>query len=194
MERAESKIEVGVKEDLKKWCRENGIWHEFLKLNVLGFRGWPDRLLLWEGGNCLFIEYKTLTGAPEPLQPYIHKVIKKLGFRVEVHNDRTKSLESIKAKILATARTDPWYEANRAEQRIPTISAARERKDCDCLEGIFRVEEDGAHRCTSCHRTVTSDRNILALPTGTMGRFRTSFIRDYTWREDGALGGDGHGG
>lgn len=54
-----------------------------IKLRFL--RGWPDRLVLLPKGVLFFVELKRPVGGVfEPLQQYIHKKLRKLGFQVWV--------------------------------------------------------------------------------------------------------------
>lgn len=129
--RVENDIESAVGANLKKWLRQTGIWGEYLKLSVLGFRGWPDRLIVWEGGNVLFIEFKQPGEEPRALQVYVHEKLRKMGFTVEVHDDRAIALDSIKAKIRASVRASSGDEAYSHEQGQSAIPPARERKDRD---------------------------------------------------------------
>ena len=77
------------------------------KFGVVGVkmlvRGYPDRMFLIPGGGVLFIEFKTPYGRLGALQKYRHKELIKLGFKVEVHNDRDEAIASIK-KCLEAAQ------------------------------------------------------------------------------------------
>jgi hypothetical protein len=100
--RAEAAIETWVGQKLHKWLKEIGIDGHYLKLTVPGFRGWPDRMILWQGGHVMFVEFKQPGAEYQPLQKYVHGLLAKMGFIVEVHDDRNVALESIKEKIRAT--------------------------------------------------------------------------------------------
>lgn len=54
-----------------------------LKLNVVGRRGWPDRLFIHKG-IVFFIEFKRQGEQPSKLQEAIHARIKQHGVRVYV--------------------------------------------------------------------------------------------------------------
>ena len=103
-------IENGVKCDVTKWARSQGIDVYFLKLTILGFRGWPDRLILWPGGGILFIEFKRPGEKPRKLQEYVHDIIRKLGFEIQVHDNRDIAVAAIKAKVGAAPRTSAGHE------------------------------------------------------------------------------------
>ena len=55
----------------------------FLKLNVIGRRGWPDRLFIFRG-KTFFIEFKRLGEPPTKLQKEIHGRIRAHGVEVYV--------------------------------------------------------------------------------------------------------------
>ena len=59
-----------------------GAWA--IKLNPIGLRGLPDRMLLLPGGRVIFVEFKIPTGRVSRLQTYCHDRLRALGFRVEV--------------------------------------------------------------------------------------------------------------
>lgn len=65
-----------------------------LKLNVMGRRGWPDRLYIYKG-QVLFIEFKRLGEQPRKLQEYIHANIRKHGFDVELVDNEQQGYAAI---------------------------------------------------------------------------------------------------
>jgi len=54
-----------------------------LKLNVLGRKGWPDRLFVYRG-SLIFIEFKRQGETPRKLQEYVHEKIRAHGFKTYV--------------------------------------------------------------------------------------------------------------
>lgn len=46
--------------------------------------GLPDRMCLLPGGRIVFVELKSTGQKPRKIQLYMHSVLRKLGFRVEV--------------------------------------------------------------------------------------------------------------
>lgn len=46
--------------------------------------GLPDRLCLLPGHRIAFVELKTTGKKPKPIQVYVHRQLRALGFRVEV--------------------------------------------------------------------------------------------------------------
>lgn len=55
-----------------------------LKLLTYQFIGLPDRLCLLPDSRAIFVELKTTGQKPKPIQIYVHKRLRALGFRVEV--------------------------------------------------------------------------------------------------------------
>jgi len=49
-----------------KWADLHDIPH--LKLNLIGNRGWPDRLFIFANGVTVWVEFKRQGEEPEPLQ------------------------------------------------------------------------------------------------------------------------------
>jgi hypothetical protein len=100
--RYESTVEYRFYNELLKWGVKEGILIEVLKLNVVGRRGWPDRMILWQGEHVLFIEFKRPGEEARPLQSYIHQVLRRMGFSIAVFEDTKKALDYAQAKIRAT--------------------------------------------------------------------------------------------
>lgn len=58
-----------------------------VKLVSPGFDGMPDRLLLLPGGKIAFVEAKSMSCKPRPLQIKRHEILMNLGFLVFVLDD-----------------------------------------------------------------------------------------------------------
>lgn len=112
-QRVEAGIETRAKKALAAWCSARRIEHYYLKLTILGFRGWPDRLILWSGGGIMFVEWKAPNGEFEPLQPYVHQLLKRLGFIIEVHNNVDEFMGSITSRMEATRASSKGHETHR---------------------------------------------------------------------------------
>ena len=55
-----------------------------IKLLTYQFTGLPDRMCLFPGGKIIFAELKTTGEKPRKIQLSVHKMLRNLGFRVEV--------------------------------------------------------------------------------------------------------------
>lgn len=131
MPRVENSIEDAVRKAIVKWAKAEGIKLEYRKLVIPGYKGWPDRMILWQGGHTLFIEFKQPGEEPRPLQEFVHKELRAMGFTVEVHDDRDIALAAIKEKVRATLRAGQGHEAHSNEQGEPPVPAARQGQDGD---------------------------------------------------------------
>ena len=60
---------------LKGWC---------IKISSMHITGLPDRLCLFPEGRLVFVELKTTKQKPRKVQLVVHRMIRDLGFRVEV--------------------------------------------------------------------------------------------------------------
>ena len=87
MSRLEASIEKAVGQRLEKWLHLRGWAALYLKLNVLGMRGFPDRLILFRNGQALFVEFKRAGEEPRKLQLYVHKVLEAMGFQVHCYDN-----------------------------------------------------------------------------------------------------------
>lgn len=68
--------------NLKNRIEKAGGWS--IKLSTDFITGLPDRLILLPGGYVAFAEIKTTGQKPRKIQLFIHKKLKKLGFKVYV--------------------------------------------------------------------------------------------------------------
>lgn len=60
------------------------------KIGGPGWRGWPDRVVLYEGGFTHWLEVKRPKGGRfEPLQLRRHETLRRMGYVVRVVNTRT---------------------------------------------------------------------------------------------------------
>lgn len=112
-----------------KWAREHNILLSTVKLNLRGRRGWPDRLVMWSGGNMVFIEFKRKDEVPRKLQAYIHEAIAEMGFEVKVYDDADIAIADMQAKIRATAPTDEKHVLGGAGGWIQAVLKTWERED-----------------------------------------------------------------
>jgi hypothetical protein len=65
-----------------------------LKLNVLGQRGWPDRMFIYKG-KVFFIEFKQVGLEPNKLQSEIHARIRQHQIDVHVIDNWSDGIEII---------------------------------------------------------------------------------------------------
>lgn len=75
-------LESKVEREVVKWWEGRGGMQ--IKLNLMGRRGYPDRLFLKERGCPIFIEFKREGKEVRPLQNYMHNRLRKLGYEVYV--------------------------------------------------------------------------------------------------------------
>lgn len=84
--------------DIEEWVVDQAalLGVPSLKLNLKGNRGWPDRIFLIPGGRPLFIEFKRPGEEPRKLQQQRHRILRKLGYDVEVHEERHAALDAVR--------------------------------------------------------------------------------------------------
>ena len=61
-----------------------------LKFTSPGFDGVPDRIVLLPGGKMAFVEVKAPGEKPRPLQLARHRLLRRLGFRVYVLDEKSQ--------------------------------------------------------------------------------------------------------
>ena len=76
--RLEKEVE---KEVVAWWTRRGGLQ---IKLNILGRRGWPDRIFFPVGGKPVLIEFKRVNQDARALQAYVHGELRARGYVVYV--------------------------------------------------------------------------------------------------------------
>jgi hypothetical protein len=76
-----SVLETKTEIDVVDYAESKGVLQ--LKLNVIGRKGWPDRLFMYKG-KIIFIEFKRAGKSPRKLQEYVHEKIRSHWFEVYV--------------------------------------------------------------------------------------------------------------
>ena len=89
-------LDLSVEKHIEIKCRKiaKARGHVFWKLEVPGYPGVPDRLMLSTGGRVVFIEFKAPGKKPTPLQAAWHEKLRALGFEVHVI-DNVSDFEAI---------------------------------------------------------------------------------------------------
>jgi len=85
-------MEKHIEAKCRKIAKARG--YVFWKLEVAGYPGVPDRLMLSPGGRAVFIEFKAPGKKPTPLQAAWHARLRALGFEVHVI-DNVSDFEAI---------------------------------------------------------------------------------------------------
>lgn len=74
------------------------------KMNGLGFRSWPDRLVIGPYGVHLMIEFKRVGFGLTPLQESLHRELKKLGQQVFVFYTAEDAIAEYERQVQVAAR------------------------------------------------------------------------------------------
>ncbi len=75
-----------------------------IKMNPMGLRGIPDRLVLLPGGLAFFVELKIKTGRLAQWQINAHAKLERLGFRVHTLWDRDQ-VDNFLSKAFLAVKT-----------------------------------------------------------------------------------------
>lgn len=78
----ESPLEKDGEGRFKRTIESNGDLS--IKIIPVSMVGFPDRIILLQGGVVFFIEFKRWKKKPTPIQLYVHKLLRKMGFHVYV--------------------------------------------------------------------------------------------------------------
>lgn len=83
--------------DVVKWWRQLGLRQA--KLNLMGQKGWPDRLFVVPNYGVIFIEFKREGEKPEPLQDRIIKSLREAKQEVHVCFTYDEAVRILKAAL-----------------------------------------------------------------------------------------------
>ena len=93
----ESSIEYAV----CRWADQRGL--EYVKLNLQGRRGYPDRLFFIPGGRPFLLELKRPGAKPDKLQQYQIDRLRKKGYDVEWTDSKDQAVAWLKERIARAA-------------------------------------------------------------------------------------------
>jgi hypothetical protein len=136
----ESKVERDFCNKIRDWAGRHHVEMEVIKLNLRGRRGWPDRIILWQGGHTMFIEFKREGEEARPLQEYIHGILREMGFTVEIYDDAESAINDVKARVGATALADKGNDARNEGGRVSPVPETGTRQDSRGPEDLFDTE------------------------------------------------------
>ncbi len=89
-------LEKDIEKYVCDWAKRMlGAW--CIKLTPRGFRGLPDRMMLFPGGRVCFIEFKAPGKVPRPLQWVVINKLRKYGFHVIVCDNRERGRDELRA-------------------------------------------------------------------------------------------------
>ena len=138
----EKDIENAVGKALNAWSREQDTPLLYLKLSVLGNRGYPDRMVVYQG-HILFIEFKRPGEEPTKLQLYVHQLLRDLGHEVQVHDNADEAVAAIKAEMATKTGAGAGHEAHLRWTGRSAVLASGKRQDLGCAEVVSNTEEGG---------------------------------------------------
>ena len=107
--RLESSVERAFVRDMLRMSVRN------IKLNLMGNRSYPDRLIFLPRGRTVLIEFKRPDSTdkeptPDPLQEYTQIQLRKLGHDVRTFNDADKAKKYVIEKIKEALASAPIPE------------------------------------------------------------------------------------
>jgi hypothetical protein len=99
-----SERESQIEQRFTELCRLRG-W-QCLKLNLIGRRGWPDRMVLVpeqparyglpaQRATIVFVELKRIGERPRPLQRAVHQWLKSGGFNLVLESNARRAVHRV---------------------------------------------------------------------------------------------------
>jgi hypothetical protein len=105
-----------------------------LKLRVLGDRGWPDRLWLFQNGVAVFIEFKRPGKKPRHEQLVKLKLLRRLGYHADWFDDEKAAVRFCRNAVQTPAVPDGKHRVSTGvRQRV--VSRPGAGKDGSMLRG-----------------------------------------------------------
>lgn len=92
-----AKPEKVAEQQFAKECERRGFLA--LKMEIPGWRNWPDRQVLIGGGATFFVEFKRDGEEPRPGQVYRHQELRKMGYSVYVCWTLAEALEALQNEL-----------------------------------------------------------------------------------------------
>lgn len=80
-----SRLEKETEQEVVGWWAKRGGLQ--IKINILGRRGWPDRIFFPVGGKPVLIEFKRVNEDAKRLQQHVHDELRARGYEVYICDD-----------------------------------------------------------------------------------------------------------
>jgi hypothetical protein len=125
--------------------------------------GRPDDLFLIPFGVPLFIEFKWEGWELEPKQEYWHRVLRDLGYEVQVHNNIDEALAAIAAKVVAAAVHAAGGKVSARAWRGDPDARSRLAENLHYARSVQFLEEAGRGAQDACHSAFESLLQSMAL-------------------------------
>jgi len=97
-----SRLEKETEKNVVDWWTKRGGLQ--IKLNILGRRGWPDRIFFPVGGKPVLIEFKRVNENARALQAYVHGELRARGYEVFVCDNANHGKEILAREGLPERR------------------------------------------------------------------------------------------
>jgi len=149
MQKPESKIERKACELVKQHLGIIGS-----KLVVPGDTGFPDRIFWIPGGKPLLIEFKRPGEEPKPKQLHNHQQLRKLGYRVEVHDNELRALQAVIDAVETTQLPKEGREILARARSICALLRPRVGQDIDHISSHQDVKKEKAPKQGATHRPI----------------------------------------
>lgn len=94
---SKGKVEKVVEDQFVERAFQRGILA--LKMEIAGWRNWPDRQVLLGHGYVFFIEFKREGEEPRPGQVHRHKDLRAKGYSVYVCDTLADALEALEIEL-----------------------------------------------------------------------------------------------
>lgn len=94
-------LEIDIEIKFTEYAAEHGCLS--LKMQIPGWRNWPDRQILCKNGHVFFIEFKLPGEEPRKGQIYRHKKLREMGFSVYVCDNLADAKRILRDELIGAA-------------------------------------------------------------------------------------------
>lgn len=101
------------------------------KLRIIGETGFPDRIFWMPGGKPLLIEFKRPGEWPTMKQRHVHKSLKDLGYKVEVHDGALYAFQAVINAVESSTLSKEGRKILAGARRRCAVLRSRLKKDLD---------------------------------------------------------------
>jgi hypothetical protein len=103
-------LEKSIENYFKKQLQKHGAL--VIKMNTYHFRGFPDRMILLPEGRIFFAELKRPGEKPRANQKVVHRMLRKLGFKVYVIDCKEQVEEVIRDEVHSSQVSGSGYQTH----------------------------------------------------------------------------------
>lgn len=104
MKKVKKRLEAAIEQAFLKKMKKAFPHLRAPKMNIMGQRSWPDRMIPLIKGHTLWIEFKRPGEVPTPLQEDCHNYLRRLGHDIQVFDDDKVAFQYLSERMSRIGR------------------------------------------------------------------------------------------